>query len=45
MFVWAKECYNISVVLTRPFIRVGVSDSRGIKRMGRREGIAELLSK
>lgn len=45
MFAWTKECHNIRVVLTGPFIRVGVSDSRGMKKRGRREGRAEFHSK
>ena len=36
--VWTIECYNVRVVLSGPFIRVGVSDSRGIKRRGEEGG-------
>ncbi len=43
--VFVCEYYNIRVVLTGPFIRVGGPDSRGIKRRRRREGRTELLSK
>lgn len=44
MFVWTKECYNIRVVLTEPLIGMGVSDGRGRKRKGRKEGRSEFLS-
>lgn len=40
--VWTEDYDDIRVVLTGPIIRVGVSDSRGIKR---NEGGAKLLSK
>lgn len=36
--MWTIECYNVRVVLCGPFIRVGVSDSRGIKRRGEEGG-------
>lgn len=43
VFVWTKQGYYICMVLTGPFIRVGVSGNIGIENKGRREGGAVSL--